>query len=61
MNKIVLGTAQFGLDYGINNKRGRIRADEVLRMLDEAASSGIDTVDTAYSYGDSEKIIGDFK
>jgi aryl-alcohol dehydrogenase-like predicted oxidoreductase len=60
MNKIALGTAQFGMDYGINNKRGKIHPDEVFSILDEAARLGIDTLDTAYSYGDSEKIIGDF-
>ena len=24
MNKLVLGTAQFGLDYGINNSNGKV-------------------------------------
>ena len=60
MNKIALGTVQFGMDYGINNKRGKIHPDEVFSILDEAARSGIDTLDTACSYGDSEKVIGDF-
>lgn len=60
MNKIALGTAQFGMDYGINNKRGMVGPDEVFRMLDEAAEAGIDTIDTAYSYGASEKVIGEF-
>lgn len=60
MNKIALGTAQFGIDYGINNKRGKLRPGEVFKILDEAAGAGIDTIDTAHSYGDSEKVIGDF-
>lgn len=60
MNKIALGTAQFGMDYGINNKPGMVGPDEVRLILDEAVAAGIDTVDTAYYYGQSEKRIGDF-
>lgn len=60
MYKIALGTAQFGLDYGINNKRGKIPPEEVFKILEEAGESGIDTLDTAYAYGDSEKIIGEY-
>jgi len=60
MNKIALGTAQFGMDYGINNKKGRIPKKEVFKILDMAHENGINMVDTAYAYGDSEKIIGDY-
>lgn len=59
-NKLVLGTAQFGMDYGVNNKRGKIPREEVFEILNEALNSGIDTFDTAYNYGESEIIIGDF-
>ena len=58
--KLILGTAQFGLGYGINNKNGKIRKDEAFRILAKAFDSGIDTIDTAYSYGDSEVLIGRF-
>ena len=60
INKIALGTAQFGLDYGIANKTGRITCDDVYEILDYAFDHGIDTVDTAYEYGESENILGDF-
>ena len=60
MKKIALGTAQFGMDYGINNKRGKIPKEEVFEILNEALKSGIDTLDTAYSYGESETVIGEF-
>lgn len=60
MTKIVLGSAQFGMDYGINNKRGRIPEAEVFKILKKATGYGVNTIDTAYFYGDSEKIIGDF-
>lgn len=60
MNKIAIGTVQFGMDYGISNKRGRIPRDEVFEILNEASKHGIDTLDTAYLYGESETVIGDF-
>ncbi len=60
MSKIALGTVQFGIDYGVNNKSGRIQPEAALKILSEAAKSGIDTIDTASSYGNSEKVIGDF-
>lgn len=60
MIKIALGTAQFGMDYGINNSSGKVKTVEVFNILDEALKVGIDTIDTAYSYGDSESIIGNY-
>jgi aryl-alcohol dehydrogenase-like predicted oxidoreductase len=60
MTKIALGTVQFGMDYGINNKRGKIPEAEVFEILEEAARSGIDTLDTSYGYGDAEMVLGCF-
>ena len=60
MSKIILGTVQFGLNYGINNTRGKVPVQEVHRILDYAYSKGIMTLDTAAGYGDSEEIIGDY-
>ncbi len=57
-NKLVLGTVQFGLDYGIANKAGQVPYSEVLRILDYAASHGIDCLDTAAAYGNSEEVLG---
>ncbi len=59
-NKLVLGTAQFGLNYGISNQRGKIPQKEIFKILKYAVKNKIDFLDTAYSYGDSEKIIGEF-
>jgi len=59
MNKLALGTVQFGLDYGILNTGGQVRPDEARRILKFAKESGIDTLDTASGYGDSEKVLGD--
>jgi aryl-alcohol dehydrogenase-like predicted oxidoreductase len=59
MNKLALGTVQFGLDYGISNQRGQVAADEVRNILDFANENNIETLDTASSYGNSEQILGE--
>lgn len=58
--RLALGTVQFGADYGINNTRGKVPSKEVYEILEFAHSNGIDTLDTAYNYGESEKVIGKF-
>lgn len=56
---LVLGTAQFGAAYGINNKTGRRLPDkEISDILRKAFSSGIDLLDTAQAYGESESVLG---
>jgi len=60
MNKLVLGTAQFGLDYGINNLNGKPTREKSLEILDFAWQKGIKIFDTAYAYGDAEEILGEF-
>ncbi len=56
---LVLGTAQFGLDYGVTNREGKLSFDSVLEILDESYRKGITELDTASSYGDSEKVLGE--
>jgi len=56
--KLGLGTAQFGLDYGVSNSSGKTSPQEVTRILRLAASTGIDLIDTAHAYGDSEVVLG---
>ncbi|HBE88812.1 MAG TPA: aldo/keto reductase [Elusimicrobia bacterium] len=58
IKKLALGTAQFGLDYGVSNKRGLVPAPEVLDILKLAAAAGVDMLDTAQAYGTSEAVIG---
>jgi len=60
IKKIALGTAQFGLKYGIANRIGKLSKEEVFTILEFAYRCGIGTLDTAYSYGESEEIIGEF-
>ena len=59
LSKIVLGTVQFGLDYGVNNKNGQITREEVYRILKFCKNSGIRYIDTAAAYGTSEVVLGD--
>ncbi|MBW4651608.1 MAG: aldo/keto reductase [Kaiparowitsia implicata GSE-PSE-MK54-09C] len=58
MTRLGLGTVQFGLDYGVANATGKAPVDEVARILARARAGGIDLLDTAASYGDSETVLG---
>lgn len=57
LSKIGLGTVQFGLDYGFTKKKTQ---EEVDRILSYANQRGINLIDTARSYGDSEEKIGNY-
>jgi aryl-alcohol dehydrogenase-like predicted oxidoreductase len=58
INKIVIGTANFGLNYGINNSKGKVSDDDIIKILLLAEKLGICIVDTAQAYGDAEERIG---
>jgi aryl-alcohol dehydrogenase-like predicted oxidoreductase len=58
MGRIVLGTVQFGLQYGVNSV-GRPSEKIVQDILAEAYKGGIDILDTSSAYGNSEEIIGE--
>ena len=60
MRKIILGTVQFGLDYGINNKIGKPDNNEIKSILDYAFDNKINFLDTAEAYGDSHERIGEY-
>lgn len=60
ISKLVLGTVQIGLPYGVNNLSGQPSKEEAFDMLNLAYDSGIRTLDTAESYGQSQLIIGAF-
>ncbi|MES2590501.1 MAG: pseudaminic acid cytidylyltransferase [Bacteroidota bacterium] len=59
-NKIVLGTAQFGLKYGINNAAGKLNKEQIKFVLDYAFENKIQLLDTAEAYGDSQEAIGEY-
>lgn len=55
---LVLGTAQFGMPYGIANKNGQPDQDMVITIVHEAWKNGIREFDTAQGYGTSEQVLG---
>lgn len=57
--ELCLGTVQFGMDYGINQKK-RPPEDDCVRWLDYAVQNGVRAIDTAEAYGDAEKVVGSF-
>jgi len=56
--KLAIGTAQFGMPYGISNEIGQVNLREVENIINLARRNGINTLDTAISYGNSEEILG---
>lgn len=59
-SKLILGTVQMGLSYGINNTKGKGSLDDSLEILGHAFDSGIRILDSAESYGNAHEIIGKF-
>ena len=60
INKLLLGTVQFGLNYGINNSIGQPDKEVVFDILSYAFENGIKYLDTAELYGNSHELIGEF-
>lgn len=58
VQKIGLGTVQFGIPYGISNKSGQTPASEVSSILRIAQENQIRFIDTASAYGNAEKVLG---
>jgi pseudaminic acid cytidylyltransferase len=56
--RMALGGAQFGMDYGLSNKVGQVTAMETAEILRKARHAGIDMIDTAQAYGESEQLLG---
>lgn len=57
--KLVLGGAQFGLNYGIANKNGMPPIQLAHSLIKSAVHCGVSYVDTAHAYGNSESVIGE--
>ena len=56
--KLGLGTAQFGMYYGISNSSGQVKKSEIANIIRYARKNRVDLIDTAISYGESEQILG---
>ena len=57
-SRLLLGTVQFGLNYGIANTQGKPSFERVKAILKTALDNGITSLDTAAAYGDSEEVLG---
>ena len=57
-HKLALGTAQFGLKYGLANAANKVPRDMVEQLLKVASAFNITMLDTAIAYGDSEQVLG---
>ena len=57
-SKLMLGTVQFGMNYGVANTTGKPSFEAVKTILKAAYDGGVTALDTAPEYGDSEEVIG---
>ena len=56
--RLALGTAQFGQNYGVANTIGYIDEKKAASIVRRSQELGLDTLDTAIAYGESESILG---
>lgn len=57
--RLALGTAQFGMDYGVTNSAGKTSFLEAETIVGSCRSLGVKTIDTAIVYGNSERCLGE--
>ena len=57
LEKLGLGTVQFGQAYGVSNRSGQVPKEEAAAILDRAAKAGVRLLDTAANYGEAENIL----
>jgi aryl-alcohol dehydrogenase-like predicted oxidoreductase len=58
LSKLMLGTVQFGLPYGVANPSGQPEYNDVVEIVAAALDAGVNCFDTAAAYGESERILG---
>ncbi len=58
VRKIGLGSAQWGMAYGVSNKKGISSVKEVSKILNYAQTQKIRLIDTAFEYGKAESVLG---
>lgn len=59
LDRLILGTAQLGLTYGIANRTGQPTKSQAVSLVKLAVATGVGTLDTARVYGSSETVIGE--
>lgn len=60
VSAIALGTVELGMDYGIQapGHFGRPSENEAATLIDSALAAGVNLIDTARAYGESEAVLG---
>lgn len=60
VSALALGTVELGMDYGIHapGHYGRPQAETAIQIVHSAVDAGINLIDTARAYGESEAILG---
>src|SRR5690349_9781068 len=58
VQRLGLGTVQWGMPYGVANRRGQRSIEDVRATLAHARQSGIRILDTAQAYGSAEQVLG---
>jgi aryl-alcohol dehydrogenase-like predicted oxidoreductase len=58
MTQLIIGTAQFGMNYGIANSTGQPSESTIRAIIERATENEILYYDTAISYGSSEEVLG---
>ena len=58
LSAFALGTVQLGLTYGLGEHAAKPTEEAAFAILDRAVDLGVNTLDTANNYGDSEAVIG---
>ena len=61
IEKLIIGTVQFGIDYGITNSTGKINKNELDQIFSFCNNNKINYFDTAQDYGNSEDIISSYE
>ena len=60
LSKFTLGTVQLGMEYGVANKTGKPSMEKAHEIIGTALSNGVNSLDTAAAYGNSEEVIGEY-
>jgi aryl-alcohol dehydrogenase-like predicted oxidoreductase len=61
LSKLIIGTVQFGLNYGITNTNGKTSKEDLDNIFNFCNQSNIKFFDTAQDYGNSENILKEYK
>jgi len=58
LSRLMLGTVQFGMPYGVANRTGQPDYRDVLNIVAAAIEGRVNCFDTAAVYGNSEQVLG---